>query len=123
MPDGPEPPSPHWVPDNPDGSGWADVDWVSAARGSRYHYRHGEPAAGAAALRPPFYRVVTRLDTPLLHAPHENSYYVPSAALADFLAELILAGGDETIWHVEPCEAPPSEASGGRRREEGGRTN
>jgi hypothetical protein len=22
-----------WVPDNPDGSGWADVDWVSAVRG------------------------------------------------------------------------------------------
>lgn len=123
MPDAPQPPDPHWVPDNPDGSGWADVDWVSAARGSRYHYRHGEPAAEAAALRPPFYRVVTRLDTPLLHAPHENSYYLPAAALADFLAELILAGGDETIWHVEPCERPPSEAWGGRRGEEGGGTS
>ena len=21
-----------WVPDNPDGSGWAEVDWVSAVR-------------------------------------------------------------------------------------------
>ncbi|MCD6056794.1 MAG: hypothetical protein K0Q89_324, partial [Thermomicrobiales bacterium] len=29
-----------WIPDNPDGSGWAEVDWVSASRGSRYHYRH-----------------------------------------------------------------------------------
>jgi len=120
MPEQSQPPDPHWVPDNPDGSGWADVDWVSAARGSRYHYRHGEPAEEAAALRPPYYRVVTRLDTPLLHAPHENSYYLPSAALADFLAELILAGGDETIWHVEACEAPPPEALGGRREEEGG---
>jgi len=24
-----------WIPDNPDGSGWAEVDWVSASRGSR----------------------------------------------------------------------------------------
>ncbi len=31
-----------WVPDNPDGSGWAPVAWVSAARGRRYHYRHAE---------------------------------------------------------------------------------
>ncbi len=116
MPDTPTPPDPRWVPDNPDGSGWADVDWASAARGSRYRYRHGEPAAMAAALRPPFYRVVTRLDTPLLHSPHENSYYVPSAALADFLAELILAGGDETIWHVEACERPPAEAWGARSK-------
>ena len=76
-----------WIPDNPDGSGWADVDWVSAV-----------------------YRIVTRLDTPLLHAPHENSYYVPQARLADFLTELALAGGDETIWHIEPCPAPPPES-------------
>jgi hypothetical protein len=100
----------HWVPDNPDGSGWADVDWASAVRGSRYHYRHAEPVAGAERLRPRWYRVVTRLDTPLLHAPHENSYYVPAASLADFLSELILAGGDETIWHIEPCAEPPPEA-------------
>ena len=59
-----------WVPDNPDGSGWADVDWVSAVRGSRYFYRHAEPHDEALALLPPFYRVVTRLDTPTLHAPH-----------------------------------------------------
>lgn len=98
-----------WVPDNPDGSGWADVDWVSAVRGSRYHYRHAELHAEALAL-PPFYRVVTRLDTPALHAPHENSYYVPRELLADFLAELVLAGGAETIWHVEPCSEPPAEA-------------
>jgi hypothetical protein len=100
----------HWIPDNPDGSGWAEVDWVSAVRGSRYHYRHAEPHAEALALLPPFYRVVTRLDTPDLHAPHENSYYVSRDRLADFLAELILAGGAETIWHVEPCEDPPAEA-------------
>jgi hypothetical protein len=99
-----------WIPDNPDGSGWADVDWVSAVRGSRYHYRHSEPSAEARAKLPPFYRVVTRLDTPRLHAPHENGYYVPSDRLADFLAELILAGGDEAIWHIEPCEEPPAES-------------
>jgi hypothetical protein len=100
-----------WIPDNPDGSGWAEVDWASAARGSRYHYRHAEPDTEARRLRPSFYKVVTRLDTPLLHAPHENSYYVPSDRLADFLAELVLAGGDEMIWHVEPCEAPPAAAN------------
>jgi hypothetical protein len=99
-----------WIPDNPDGSGWADVDWVSAVRGSKYHYRHGEPHDEAVALLPPFYKVVTRLDTALLHAPHENSYYVPSTQLADFLAELILAGGVETIWHIEPCDTPPPES-------------
>lgn len=98
------------MPDNPDGSGWADVDWVSAARGSRYHYCHGAPAEEARALLPPFYLVVTRLDTERLHAPHENSYYVQNGHLADFLAELILAGGDETIWHIEPCQEPPKES-------------
>ena len=86
---------------------------MSATRGSRYHYRHAEPHAEALALLPPFYRVVTRLDTELLHAPHENSYYVPRERLADLLAELILAGGAETIWHVEPCETPPAESGVG----------
>jgi len=99
-----------WVPDNLDGSGWAEVDWVSAVRGSRYFYRHAESDAEARALRPPFYRVVTRLDTPLLHAPHENSYYVPADRLSDFLAELVMSGGDEVVWHVEPCQTPPGEA-------------
>jgi hypothetical protein len=99
-----------WVPDNADGSGWAEVDWVSAVRGSRYHYRHAEPHDEALALLPPFYRVVTRLDTPDLHAPHENSYYVPRERLADFLAELALAGGAETVWHVEPFPEPPAES-------------
>ena len=51
-----------WIPDNPDGSGWADVDWVSASRGSRYHYRHVGSAAEEARL-PAFYRVVTRLES------------------------------------------------------------
>ena len=99
-----------WTPDNPDGSGWADVDWVSSVRGSKYHYRHGEALDEAVALLPPFYRIITRLDSELLHAPHENSYYVPKASLADFLAELVLAGGIETIWHIEPCESPPPES-------------
>lgn len=99
-----------WIPDNEDGSGWADVDWVSAVRGSKYFYRHAEAADEAASLRPAFYRVVTRLETPLLHAPHENSYFVRASQLADFLSELTLAGGDEELWHVEPYESPPEEA-------------
>jgi hypothetical protein len=99
-----------WVPDNPDGSGWAAVDWVSAVAGSRYYYRHGLPHDEAVAELPPYYLVVTRLDTPQLHAPHENSYYVPRELLADFLAELTLAGGVETIWHIEPCLDPPAES-------------
>ena len=100
----------HWVPDNPDGSGWAEVDWTSAIRGSRYHYRHGLPRTEAERDRPGWYCVVTRLDTPQLHAPHENRYYVPAAALADFLSELTMAGGDEIIWHIEPCPEPPPES-------------
>ena len=99
----------HWVPDNPDGSGWANVDWASAVRGSRYHYRHGEPLPVARRGLPPFYRVVTRLETAELE-PHENSYFVPSDLLADFLAEVALSGGAETIWHVEPCPRPPAES-------------
>lgn len=98
-----------WVPDNPDGSGWADVDWTSAARGSRYHYRHAAPRDKAQAERPPFYRVVTRLESAALR-PHENTYFVAAESLADFLAELIWQGGTEVVWHVEPCDAPPPEA-------------
>lgn len=98
-----------WVPDNADGSGWAVVDWASAARGSRYHYRHGDCIDVARAKAPAFYRIVTRLESPSL-APHENSYYVPRDRLADFLAELSLAGGAEVIWHVEPCPSPPPES-------------
>jgi hypothetical protein len=99
----------HWVPDNPDGSGWAPVDWMTAIRGSRYHYRHGEPLDEARALRPPFYRVVTRLESAALE-PHENSYFVPADRLAEFIAELSLLGGVEAIWHVEPCLTPPPES-------------
>lgn len=99
----------HWIPDNPDGSGWADIDWASAARGSRYHYRHAEPLAAAHASRAPYYRVVTRLESPEQH-PHENTYYVASDALADILAELVWHGGAEVVWHVEPCDAPPPDA-------------
>jgi len=98
-----------WRPDHPDGSGWADVDWVSAVRGSRYAYRHGLPRDEAHAARPPFYLVMTRLESAEL-APHENSYYVPADRLADFLAELSLAAGVETIWHIEPCLEPPAES-------------
>lgn len=100
----------HWIPDNPDGSGWADVDWTSCIRGSRYHYQHGLPHADARAAMPAWYLVQTRLDTPLLHAPHENDYYIPADRLADFLAELTIAGGDETIWHIQPVAAPPPES-------------
>jgi hypothetical protein len=97
-----------WIPDNPDGSGWADVDWVSATRGSRYHYRHMEPEEERSRL-PAFYRVVTRLESEALHA-HENSYYVTQEQLANFLAEVSLAAGAEVIWHVEPCPQPPPES-------------
>ena len=41
-----------WIPDNPDGSGWAEVDWASVSRGSRYHYQHGEPLEIAESKRP-----------------------------------------------------------------------
>ncbi len=98
-----------WVPDNPDGSGWAAVDWASAAKGSRYHYRHVASAAVEREKLPRFYRVVTRLESAELH-PHENSYYVSRERLADFLAEVSFAGGAEVIWHVEPCPEPPPES-------------
>jgi hypothetical protein len=98
-----------WIPDNPDGSGWADVDWVSASRGSRYHYRHVGTIDDERSRLPRFYRVVTRLESEDLHA-HENSYYVAGDRLADFLAEVSLAGGAEVIWHVEPCQHPPLES-------------
>lgn len=102
-----------WVPDNPDGSGWALVDWASVARGRRYHYRHGEPDREARALRPAWYRIVTRLDTPDLHAPHENSYFVTADELADFLAEVVLSAGSEMLWLIEPVNSPPAEAHAG----------
>jgi hypothetical protein len=98
-----------WVPDNPDGSGWADVDWASAARGSRYHYQHGLPIDEARATRPRFYLVRTRLESEEL-IPHENDYYVTADELADFVAEVAIAGGAEVIWHVEPCDDPPPES-------------
>ena len=86
-------PDPRWTPKTLDGSGRAEVDWVSSIRGGSYHYRHSEPRAEAERLRPGWYCVVTRLDTPHLHAPHENRYYVPADALADFLA-----GADNGRW-------------------------
>lgn len=98
-----------WVPDNPDGSGWADVDWVSASRGSRYHYRHVGTREQERMSLSAYYRVVTRLESGSLH-PHENSYYVPAEMLADLLAELSLAGGAESVWHVEGIDAPPPES-------------
>jgi hypothetical protein len=99
-----------WVPDNPDGSGWADIDWTSAVRGSRYHYRHGEPLDEALAALPPFFRIVTRSETEQIPTPHENTYYVPAMQLHDFMAELVWSAGSETIWHIEPCADPPEEA-------------
>jgi hypothetical protein len=99
----------HWTPDNADGSGWADVDWVSAIRGSKYHYRHGLEYEEALQELPPFYRVVTRLESDEL-IPHENSYFIPRRFLADFLNEIALAGGIEQVWHVEGFAEPPSEA-------------
>lgn len=99
-----------WIPDNPDGSGWADIDWVSAVQGSRYHYRHGEPLEEAQRQLPFFYLVRTRSETEQIPTPHENTYYVPANALHDFLSELVWSGGLEMLWHIEPCEAPPYEA-------------
>jgi hypothetical protein len=99
-----------WIPDYPDGSGWAEVDWVSSIRGSRYHYRHGLPLNDAARLLPDFYRVVTRLESNELE-PHENSYFVPRDRLDDFIAEVVLAAGAEKLWHVEPYEHPPDESN------------
>lgn len=104
-----------WIPDNPDGSGWADVDWASAIRGSRYHYCHAQPLDIAIHELPPFYRVVTRLESSALE-PHENTYFVPRDKLADFLGELALTGGAEMIWHIEPCEQPPLESNAGRSK-------
>jgi hypothetical protein len=104
---------PRWIPDNPDGSGWAEVDWSSAIRGTRYHYQHGLPADQAKAKLPGFYRVVTRLESAALK-PHENSYFVPREKLADFLGELTLSAGAEVIWHVEPCDLPPPESQSSR---------
>lgn len=99
-----------WIPDNPDGSGWADIDWVSAVRGSRYHYRHGEPREAARRALPAFYMVVTRSETEQIPTPHENTYYVSAAMLHEFLSELVWSGGSEEIWHIAPCETPPPEA-------------
>lgn len=99
-----------WVPDNPDGSGWADVDWVSAMAGSRYHYQHGKPLAEAVAERPQWYLVRTRSESEQIPTPHENDYYVPAANLADFLEELCWHGGAEVIWHIEPVDSVPDEA-------------
>jgi hypothetical protein len=45
--------------------------------------------------------------------PHENTYYVSWERLADFLAEISIAGGAEVIWHVEPCASPPPESRAG----------
>ncbi|MDQ3779576.1 MAG: hypothetical protein M3354_03365 [Chloroflexota bacterium] len=98
-----------WIPDNADGSGWAEVDWTSVIRGSRYHYRHAEAPGEAAELRPAYYRVVTRLESARL-SPHENSYFVKSDQLADFLAEVAFSPGAEVLWHVEPCLNPPAES-------------
>lgn len=99
-----------WIPDNPDGSGWADVDWVSAVQGSRYHYRHGEPLAEALRQCPSYYLVRTRSETEQIPTPHENTYYIPAASLHDFLAELCWSAGSEVIWHIEPLESVPDEA-------------
>jgi hypothetical protein len=98
-----------WVPDNPDGSGWADVDWVSATRGSRYHYRHGGEYAEDVKTLPPLFRVTTRLESERIR-PHVNTYYVPGPKLHDFVEELVWNGGAERIWTIEPAPDAPPEA-------------
>lgn len=99
-----------WIPDNADGSGWADVDWVSAGQGSRYHYQHGLPLADAEAARPRYYLVRTRSESEQIPTPHENTYYIPASALHDFLSELCWSSGAEIIWHIEPVDTTPQEA-------------
>lgn len=99
-----------WIPDNPDGSGWADIDWVSAINGSRYHYQHGEELEDAQAKLPPFYLVRTRSVSEQIPTPHENTYYIPGVALHDFLEELLWSGGAERLWHIEPVDDAPDEA-------------
>ncbi len=99
-----------WIPDNPDGSGWAEIDWVSVLSGTRYHYRHGEPLEEAEAARPPYYLVRTRSESEQIPTPHENTYYVPADSLAEFLEEMIWNGGAEVIWHIEPVDEAPEES-------------
>lgn len=99
-----------WIPDNPDGSGWANVDWVSALNGSRYHYRHGEELQEAQAMLPPYYLVRTRSVSDQIPTPHENTYYIPATSLHDFLEELLWSGGAERLWHIEPVDDVPEEA-------------
>lgn len=98
-----------WIPENEDGSGWADVDWPSVAQGSRYHYQHGLELVAARALRPAYYKVVTRIESATIE-PHDNAYYVAADHLADFVAEFIWNNGAEIVWHIEPCAEPPIEA-------------
>lgn len=99
-----------WIPDNEDGSGWADVDWPSVAQGSRYHYQHGLELDAAKAVRPAFYMVMTRIESDTIE-PHDNSYYVRADSLADFVAEFVWNNGAEIVWHIEPSAAPPVEAN------------
>ncbi len=103
-----------WVPDNADGSGWADVDWVSATRGSRYHYRHSDEIETAKSSLPQLFRVVTRLESETIR-PHENTYFVPGFRLHDFVEELVWNGGAERLWSIEPAEHAPLEAKVERR--------
>lgn len=99
-----------WIPDNPDGSGWADIDWISAVSGSRYHYQHGAPLAEAESVRPNYYLIRTRSESDQIPTPHENTYYVPAKNLADFLEEFSWNDGAEVIWHIEPVDEAPKEA-------------
>ena len=98
-----------WVPDNPDGSGWADVDWVSATRGSRYHYRHGEALESAVKDLPSLFKVTTRLESEQIR-PHINTYFVPAQRLHDFVEELVWNGDAERLWSIEPTDEAPPEA-------------
>lgn len=99
-----------WQPDNDDGSGWAEVDWSSPVRGSRYHYRHVPAPELRNSEFSPYYEVITWIGAGEPEVIHENSYYVAQEELADFLMEMSLWGGEETIRHIEPCVHPPTEA-------------
>ena len=80
-----------WIPDNPDGSGWAAVDWVSASQGSRYHYSHTGLARGRAAT---VAGVLQGGDPPRVTPapPPSEQLLRRRERLADFLAEISLPG-------------------------------
>ena len=75
-----------------------------------------KPGIIYAATNVPVHEGEFKRVIPLLNAAlPENALIVTSPLsrcrrLADFLAELSIAGGAEFIWHVEGCAEPPVES-------------